>query len=105
MKVDATCLQVQLAAILSANLLQLWAWTNGTSLSGRLLGLWWEDPVSQHSASFRLVSLACVADLFYTVSTLGLGGFVCLCSRILTGQSIGERWAGVHMIHEAWRPY
>ena len=101
---ELNCVQVELAGILTTMLLHLWAWTNSTSISGRTLGLWWEEPGSQRAAPVHLVSLACIADYIYTASTLGIGGFVSLCSRILTGQSIGERWAGVYMIHESWRP-
>ena len=104
-KVHVQCLQVQVAVILAANILQLWAWTHGTSICGRLLGLWWEEPMLQHSASLSRISMACLADFIYTVSTLGLGGLVCLCSRIFTGRTIGERWAGVYMVHEGWQPY
>lgn len=93
-----------MAGIAAVSLLQIWAWLQGTSLVGRLLGLWWEEPDWRHAAPPHLIIMACLADCFYAFSTLGLGGVATLCRRSLTGQSFGERWAGVHMIHEAWQP-
>ncbi|KAK9866760.1 hypothetical protein WJX84_002667 [Apatococcus fuscideae] len=86
------------------NLLQIWAWANGTSLIGRFLGLWWEDSLLRHAPAIRLIVWAYLADWVYAVTTLGLGGIVSLSMRAFTGQSLGERWAGIHMVHEAWYP-
>ena len=96
--------QVQTAGVIAVNLLQMWAWANGTSVLGRLLGLWWEEPTWKHAAPAHLILMAGLADCLYTLLTLGLGGVATLCRRSLTGQSFGERWAGIHMVHEAWYP-
>ncbi|KAK9827781.1 hypothetical protein WJX74_001934 [Apatococcus lobatus] len=66
--------QVCTAIVAAFNLLQIWAWADGTSLFGRMMGLWWEESTWKHAAPTHLVMMAGLADLFYTCSTLGLGG-------------------------------
>ncbi len=51
-------------------------------------------------APFGAVLMAAVVESLYIVATLGLGCIVSFAMRCATGQSLGEKAAGIRLVRE-----
>lgn len=90
-----------ISCIAAVWLLCLHTWLQGRPSSGPLLSsCWYEDLIWGHPAPALRAALAQMLETVYLIGTLGTGAVVSLLMRWKTGQSVGEKMAGVKLVVE-----
>jgi hypothetical protein len=88
------------ACIAAVCLFCIHTWLQGRPSAGRFLSAWYEDLLWGHAAPVLRVALAQLLETVYLLGTVGTGAVVSLLMRWKTGQSVGEKIAGVKLVVE-----